>query len=448
MNKAFLVGINGYPGSPLRGCINDVHDIASLLKAKYGFIQSEITVLTDDQATKSGIISGLESLIDGASAGDRVLFHYSGHGSTMVSASGEIVDTICPVDFDFTLPHAVTALDFARIFSVVPDGVIFNWLSDSCYSGDLTRLLLPSNALPRFLPPPPNVQSQIDQILASTNVRLFRFQSASPLNGGFISGCGPNETAADAVFSGRFNGAFTFNIVRELDRQPNEFLVNLAAAVVQDLRGGHFSQTPVVRGSPLITGEPFLGGTASDTAREIAAGVLRGFATEPAADQREIRATRTADQREIRATTVDVDQIIQKLNDAGLQARLRSAIRTATVNQMKDEGIDLSPEVCGELTARLMTSTPRDPGDVLAGAAAVAIGIAISDEKLKTNVVYAGTAKSGVRLYEFSYKGFKSRWIGVIAQEVRQSHPEAVYEDENGFLRVDYKKLDVTLRAA
>ena len=47
MNKALLVGINNYPTAPLRGCINDVTDMASFLVDKCGFQKGEIRLLVD-----------------------------------------------------------------------------------------------------------------------------------------------------------------------------------------------------------------------------------------------------------------------------------------------------------------------------------------------------------------------------------------------------------------
>lgn len=60
MNKALLVGINAYPGSPLRGCVNDVNDMSAFLQQTYGFSQTEITILRDDNATKANIFSALQ----------------------------------------------------------------------------------------------------------------------------------------------------------------------------------------------------------------------------------------------------------------------------------------------------------------------------------------------------------------------------------------------------
>ena len=71
------------------------------------------------------------------------------------------------------------------------------------------------------------------------------------------------------------------------------------------------------------------------------------------------------------------------------------------------------------------------------------ITITPSDERLKSDIVHVGCSESGLNIYEFSYKGETTRWRGVMAQEVMESHPEAVLYHPSGYLMVDYQALDV-----
>ena len=67
-----------------------------------------------------------------------------------------------------------------------------------------------------------------------------------------------------------------------------------------------------------------------------------------------------------------------------------------------------------------------------------------SDISLKENIELVGKSKSGINIYEFDYKDKShgdGRYQGVMAQEV----PEASF-DNNGYLMVDYSKLDVEFR--
>ena len=108
--KALLVGINDYApvgagGPDLRGCVNDVRDMANTLNV-LGIIPATpgtMQILTDARATRAAILNGFKWLIKGAKKGDVLVFHYSGHGSQVADTSGDELDgkdeTICPHDY-------------------------------------------------------------------------------------------------------------------------------------------------------------------------------------------------------------------------------------------------------------------------------------------------------------------------------------------------------------
>jgi hypothetical protein len=65
-----------------------------------------------------------------------------------------------------------------------------------------------------------------------------------------------------------------------------------------------------------------------------------------------------------------------------------------------------------------------------------------SDRRLKKNIRKVGTMHKGrVNVYEFEYLGSDKREIGVMADEVKKTHPEAVKRHESGYLMVNYSKL-------
>lgn len=78
----------------------------------------------------------------------------------------------------------------------------------------------------------------------------------------------------------------------------------------------------------------------------------------------------------------------------------------------------------------------------IAGAVASnpAVGAAVfSDRRLKRNLKRIGrTARDKLPIYEFSYRGSRSRHVGVMAQHVAAIRPEAVVRDPSGYLMVDY----------
>jgi hypothetical protein len=69
-------------------------------------------------------------------------------------------------------------------------------------------------------------------------------------------------------------------------------------------------------------------------------------------------------------------------------------------------------------------------------------GAAQSDARLKENIELLGQSPSNINIYSFKYKGKDGNYEGVMAQEV----PWASFKDENGYLMVDYSKLDVDFR--
>ena len=65
-----------------------------------------------------------------------------------------------------------------------------------------------------------------------------------------------------------------------------------------------------------------------------------------------------------------------------------------------------------------------------------------SDIALKENINLIGESPSGINIYEFEYKDKKygeGKYTGVMAQEV----PEASFRNDDGYLWVDYSKIDV-----
>lgn len=78
MRKALVVGINNYPSSPLKGCINDASAFASIIEADGdGSPNFDVKLMTDVQ-TKNKLKGLIIDLFKGDS--DTSLFYFSGHG--------------------------------------------------------------------------------------------------------------------------------------------------------------------------------------------------------------------------------------------------------------------------------------------------------------------------------------------------------------------------------
>ena len=270
--KALLVGINSYPGYPLSGCVNDVANVANLLMQNYGFSQDQICILRDRDATTANILAKLEWLVS-VNPGDRVLFWYSGHGAQYATGgTGEpdgLSELMCPVDFDWSPQHMIIDKQLVQIFSRIPQGVVFNWGSDSCHSGDLDRDLPPVSTDGLFGPlrklwnmvfGPKVVQNKSKSYPApdhvTTSVNLARAMNHAPkgmVNGildvGFVSGCQSNQTSADTNIGGQACGAMTWYFLKNLRTMAGSSLSDVVAATSRDLAANGYSQRPQAEGA-------------------------------------------------------------------------------------------------------------------------------------------------------------------------------------------------------
>lgn len=254
-NRALLVGVNKYkiPGSDLGGCVNDVTNVRDILLKNFGFTVKDIRMVVDERATKAGIMKRLKWLVKDAKPGDRLLFHFSGHGSQIRDRDGDelkdrLDEILCPHDMDWDGTY-ITDDELADLFGKVQKGVNLEVLLDCCHSGTGTReahaigMLPPEFSFkPRFLPPPADIAARMDDDDAEVR-KLFR--SANPLTHVLFSGCRDNQTSADAYIKGGYNGAFTYYFCMHLREVQGALKrADLLKRVRASLRFNGFSQVP------------------------------------------------------------------------------------------------------------------------------------------------------------------------------------------------------------
>jgi hypothetical protein len=98
---ALLIGINKYPQNlALGGCLTDVELQKELLIYRFGFQESDILTLTDEQATREAIENAVLNHLVDAKPSDVVVFHFSGYGSQIKlnPAEESLVNTLIPFD--------------------------------------------------------------------------------------------------------------------------------------------------------------------------------------------------------------------------------------------------------------------------------------------------------------------------------------------------------------
>jgi hypothetical protein len=263
--KALLVGINRYriPGADLRGCVNDVKNLRTVLTTYCGFAGKDIKTLTDYAATTRAMRDAIAALVKGAKKGDVLLLHYSGHGANVPDKNGDEADRrdeiLCPTDLDWKDPLLD---DWLRTtFDRLPAGVNFTVVMDCCHSGTNTRAILPPDApvIPRYLPNPWDLMATESgrslrgkvkgSLRRSTPARRKKDIIAVNIPEVLVTGCRDTQTSADAEIGGSFNGALTYHLVATVKAARGTLTYReLHAGTVKRLKKGGFSQVPQLEG--------------------------------------------------------------------------------------------------------------------------------------------------------------------------------------------------------
>lgn len=256
--RAICVGINkfaNYPQFTLNGCVNDAKDMAALCKSLLGFKASEITLLSDAQATKAAIMASLKTAVTDAKAGklSYILFSWSSHGTQVTDKSGDEPDgkdeAFVPHDIaekngDWDPAHIITDDEFHDLFQQLPESVLLEVYLDTCHSGTGLRGAEFSLHAPRskYLAPPG--EQGTGKQKSVTGFALTRAVEVPATHQILWTGCKANQTSADAYFNGRYNGAFTYYFVKVMTDTKNQ---QARSAVLRQMRTamkGKFDQVP------------------------------------------------------------------------------------------------------------------------------------------------------------------------------------------------------------
>jgi len=221
---ALLIGINDYQALPtLNGSLNDVETMRELLVERYEFDPENVTVLTDTQATRQGILDALKALVARTGPDDIVYIHYSGHGSQVEDLSGDEADgadeTICPRDARTPGIPDITDDEIDAIISGFKTRSVFV-VMDSCHSGTVLRSAN-SRIRPRFVPP----DERIDLYRKGQGGIKTRAVVSLPETEAYllITGAAANQSALDGPFdNGRFHGLLTYSLSRSLATLPRD----------------------------------------------------------------------------------------------------------------------------------------------------------------------------------------------------------------------------------
>jgi metacaspase-1 len=264
--RALLVGLNAYPdpANTLRGCLNDVRQMFRLLCDHFAFDGgTDVRTLTDRRATTAGIKSGLGWLVEGARAGDLLVFHYSGHGSQVPDVHGDertdgLDEILCPYDLDWDAPF--TDDDLHDAVRGVPAGVNLTVVLDCCHAGtglrDVRRW--------RSIPAPGLGGSAVAAPARAVPVRRLGEKAARD-GAILVAACREDQVSADAYIEGDYHGALTFYLCQAIAEAG--YLLSYPE-LVRRLGGGlgaeGFDQEPQLEGPRAATAWPVFGPAARE----------------------------------------------------------------------------------------------------------------------------------------------------------------------------------------
>lgn len=258
--KALCVGINNfknYPASALQGCVNDAHDMGSLLQQYLGFSAADITTLTDAQATKAAIMAQLQAMVAGAKAGKYtyLVFSFSSHGTQVPDLSGDEPDradeAFCPHDLaqkgnQWDPAHIITDDELHDLFVQIPPTVLLEVYLDTCHSGTGIKAIdLLLDRKPRFLPPPSYEAFKQLEGRHSRGLAKAMAEKSPATHNILWAACRSDQTSADAHIAGDWHGAFTYFFCKEMRASKNKLSrAKVLAMVRADLAAGGYNQVP------------------------------------------------------------------------------------------------------------------------------------------------------------------------------------------------------------
>ena len=253
-----LFGLN-YIGSSaeLGGCINDVNNMAKVLKDHYGF--QDIKIVTDNtnhKPTKHVMINYLEHIALQSYHYDVIYYHYSGHGSYVRDKNSDEADgkDECLVPIDYNNAGFITDDVIKKIISTSNPKCKIVMVIDACHSATMADL--------RYELDCKSVKLQENQ--TDPNAYLYKNWSynfqykenhkySDETNVFTISGCRDNQTSADAWINNKYQGALSYHLMKTLElnnyKLPIKYLLKDIHCM---LKLGQYSQKPVITSTKKI----------------------------------------------------------------------------------------------------------------------------------------------------------------------------------------------------
>lgn len=268
-DQALCVGVNHYsniPGADLAGCVNDATSMKGVFE-KYGFT---VTLVTDKQATKQGIIAALKALAAKSKPSEKFAFYFAGHGTPGADKTSNLL----PSDADLDDP--VNDLTAKQLYDLVTDipASSRTVILDSCFSGGMLRssrglrIGRPDFRSRVFIRPGMRDKegNSRDLVLVNkqnTNAALTG-ANAKPGEVCYVTASRENEQSGEDSFDGKHDGVFTHYLVQTMnDGSPKQWSDVSTKVNTQVNQYTDDQQHPTL--SPAFTNAPVFGSAAKVT---------------------------------------------------------------------------------------------------------------------------------------------------------------------------------------
>ncbi|XP_028077434.1 metacaspase-1-like isoform X1 [Camellia sinensis] len=217
----------------LKGTINDVNRMKSLLTDHFGFLETSICVLTEEEddpnliPTKENMQKALRWLVADCKSGDSLVFYFSGHGLRQPDFDMDEIDgydeTICPSDF-MTAGMILDNDINNTIVKPLKEGVKLHAIIDACHSGTILDLEHVYDSIPKRWvdnKPPSGVRKSTDGGLAIS-----------------LSACADDQMASDttAFSRNKMTGAMTYIFDQTIRQNPRITYGNLLEKMHEQIK--------------------------------------------------------------------------------------------------------------------------------------------------------------------------------------------------------------------
>ena len=134
---ALIIGIDKYQNfQGLDYAVKDAQSIQDIIISSLDFAEDNITILKDEEATKSRIIQEFSNITKKAGVNDRVLIFFAGHGQTEDLPDGGEIGYLLPVDGDQSdLYVSAIEMNELQTISLRSKAKHILYLVDACYGG-------------------------------------------------------------------------------------------------------------------------------------------------------------------------------------------------------------------------------------------------------------------------------------------------------------------------